>query len=189
MKKYFVVWLLICLSARLAMASDVALVEVQTVWARETETFTPDVDAYLAKNISSYVGLFAFVQAMENWAQGYGGLTVAPFPWLELGTGVGLEQGDNPWRFAENLWIGSGPVSFLGIVEHGGSGWWYKALGKYTFDSHFSAGVLAQRFAGVGLYGDFRFKLGQAPLFLWTAPLYEWEAKNLTLLSGAGFSF
>ena len=68
------------------------------------------------------------------------------------------------------------PFSLLGIVEHGGSGFWYQVPIKAQV-KNFGLGFFAQKFDGVGPRLDV---LINKTFSLWIAPLYDPEAEKFS---------
>ena len=53
-------------------------------------------------------------------------------------------------RFGGFLWTGVGQISLLILAEDGGSGYWYRAEGKYALTDALTVGILEERFNGPG---------------------------------------
>jgi hypothetical protein len=86
------------------------------------------------------------------WAQIYGGLSFYPAEWLGLSAGVGIEKDENPWRVAGSISaVGRGNTALL-IVEHGGSGFWYRAQYTRTVFSRLELGMFSRRYSPTGPY-------------------------------------
>jgi hypothetical protein len=91
------------------------------------------------------------------WAQIYGGLSSYPAEWLGLAASAGTETDENPWRVAATLSaIGRGNTALL-IVEHGGSGFWYRAQYTRTVLSRLELGVFSRRYSPTGPYLALKF--------------------------------
>jgi hypothetical protein len=86
------------------------------------------------------------------WAQMYGGPSYYPTPWLGLSAGVGIEKDEHPWRAAGTIAASGRGNSALLIVEHGGSGFWYRAQYTRTVGSRLELGVFSRRYSPTGPY-------------------------------------
>ena len=86
------------------------------------------------------------------WAQIYGGLSLYPMPWLGLSAGAGIEKDENPWRAAGSIAAAGRGNAALLLVEHGGSGFWYRAQYTRTVSSRWELGVFSRRYSPTGPY-------------------------------------
>ena len=114
-------------------------------------------------------GTFAWVFANESWAEGYGGLTYMPSPYLQLGFGLGLEQANNPWRIGSMIWIGKENWSVLSLFEAGGSGYWHQINAIYRLNRNIGIGLMKEEFTGIG--PRLELKIPQLPIQFWTSLL------------------
>ena len=119
-------------------------------------------------------GTFAWVFANESWAEGYGGLTYMPSPYLQLGFGLGLEQANNPWRIGSMIWIGKEDWSVLSLFEAGGSGYWHQINAIYRLNRTIGIGLMKEEFTGFG--PRLELTIPQLPIQLWVS-LLELEDK------------
>jgi hypothetical protein len=86
------------------------------------------------------------------WAQFYGGLSFYPARWLGFSAGAGMETDDNPWRAAASVAaFGRGHRALL-LIEHGGSGFWYRAQYARSVASRLELGVFSRRYSPTGPY-------------------------------------
>ena len=120
-----------------------------------------------------------------DWSEAYVGPTWNPIKGFSLGVAGGIESADAPWRAMTYSSISHGNLSLLGIVEYGGSGYWYKASATYGLGS-ISIGALAQRFDGVG--PRIAYAHSRSNLQIWAAPLYDPEEKAPKALLGLSWT-
>lgn len=142
----------------------------------ETRLLTTETQLELSENlfittsISGPFGGFVQVFGSRSWAELYGGLTLQPGPWLQIGLGVGVEQNDKPIRVGGFFWIGDNVNYFTRTeLEKGGSGVWYQSLGAYRPVSWFGAGYFLRKGEGLGPYVE--VLMPKPKLKFWAAPL------------------
>lgn len=140
------------------------------------------------------VGLFSWILGSKNWAEFHSGLTYQPFPWLQLGLGLGLEQAENPFRVGSFFWLGGDWWWIQTDIETGGSGLWYQSIGVFVKKNHdIEFGYFARSGEGIGPYLSHGLSRFGIPLKFWQAPLlYDPQTKQFGLLgisSGLEYSF
>jgi len=162
-------------------------------WLLTTETqFELSNALSVTTNINGPFGGFIQVLGSRSWAEIYGGLTLQPGPWLQLGLGIGLEQDNKPVRVGGFFWIGDNGKYFTRTdLEKGGSGVWYQSFGAYRPVTWFGAGYFLRKGEGLGPYVEV---IMQKPaLKFWAAPLIL-DLDTQTILfkgisSGASITF
>ncbi|MBI5901168.1 MAG: hypothetical protein HZB40_18350 [Rhodocyclales bacterium] len=108
---------------------------------RITETL-----AWIDGPIAGPVGWFVFAyQDSDGYREIYGGPTIRPLPWLELGLGMGRENEGNRHRRSAHFSIDGEIGSFAGYFENGASGPAHKLYLNYW----------ATHSLGIGLMEDF----------------------------------
>lgn len=118
---------------------------------------TPQVNVLVYGPLKGKLGWSVWSLTSESYSEATVSLTYAPAKWIEASGGLGLETADNPIRYAGSLWMGKNKWSFLAIQEGGGSGYWYRYLGKYEVTKTFAVGINSTRFLGVGPYAEKKF--------------------------------
>lgn len=120
-------------------------------------------------------GFFTYGELHRNWGQIYGGPTFSPASWLKVGTGIGIEETDNPTpiRFGSFLWVGNEKDSLFAVGNFGHSGYWWRAETNHRFSDWLGAGLFAQRDAGIG--PRLQVTIPKKPIMFWIAPTYFWE--------------
>ncbi len=98
------------------------------------------------------VGAYIWAQSGPGYSQVYGGPTVSPKPWLQVGGALGVERsGDNTsLRVGGFVWLGKNRVSNITLLEGAGSGFWYKNQTSLSLAKGVTASLVNQRFAGTG---------------------------------------
>ena len=114
-------------------------------------------------------GTFAWIIVNESWAEGYGGLTYMPYPFFQLGLGLGLEQANNPLRFGIIIWVGKKDWSVLTLLEDGGSGNWHQIKAIYRLNRYIGIGLMQEKFTGFG--PRLEVTIPQLPIQLWASLL------------------
>lgn len=136
---------------------------------------------------TQYFGVYSCIYASEPWGEAYCGPAVRPASWIEFGIAGGFEQDKNPWRLGSMLWVGYKRISFSGIAEKGGSGYYYSAKATFKLTGWLKAGVMSERFSGIGPRVD--FQIPHTPLTIWAAPLYDLELEKHNTLVALRASF
>jgi hypothetical protein len=113
------------------------------------------------------IGAFAWIFVNESWAEGYGGLTYMPSPYLQLGFGLGLERANNPWRIGNMIWVGKEDWSVLSLFEAGGSGYWHQINAIYHLNKNIGIGLMKEEFTGFG--PRLELTIPQLPIQLWVS--------------------
>lgn len=102
--------------------------------------------AWVDGSIAGTVGWFVFAyQDSEGYRELFGGPTIRPVPWLELGLGMGRENEGNRHRRSAHFSMDGEIGSFAGYFENGASGPAHKIYLNYW----------ARPSLGVGLMEDF----------------------------------
>ena len=98
------------------------------------------------------VGAYIWAQSGPGYHQIYGGPTISPKTWLQVGAAVGVEKdGDNVSpRVGAFVWFGKNRVSNIILLEGAGSGFWYKNQTSLSLPKGVTASLISQRFAGTG---------------------------------------
>lgn len=137
------------LPALALLASPPALAEWPNLWV-ETSVQRPqqgktinEVLAWVDGAIAGPVGWFVFAyHDSDGYRQIYGGPTLRPLPWLELGIGMGRENEGNrhrrSWHFSADGEIGS----FSGYFENGASGPSHKLYLNYWLTKSLGLGLM-----------------------------------------------
>jgi len=134
---------------------------------------TPLLNFYNTHDINKKVQVFAYCMIGKTYCEGYSGLAYSPRSWLQIGAGGGMETADSPWRIATFLWAGKGPVSAIAYYEYGGSGYWWLGKATYTINKTVTAGILGNRFTGVGPLVE--ISIPKTHFKIWGLPAYDFE--------------
>ena len=135
-----------------------------------------------------------------GWAEAYVGPEWTPFPWMTIGINAGVEQlaGEFDLRTAYTLWMGHGPINFLGIVEAGRAAYagdeaaiWYDLALKYTALPWLAVGIKDRRFAGVGPLAELTWPEANLTGWVAWAPIGNEKAEFITdrFMFGAKIGF
>lgn len=119
---------------------------------------TPEIHAYLKGPIRGKIGWTTWTLNNGSWSEALVGLYLTPTSWMEVSASAGIERDDEPARFGSSIWLGKGKVSFLGLVEKGGSGSWHKETLTYQATKRIGLGLLDQKFLGYGPYMEVAVK-------------------------------
>jgi hypothetical protein len=98
------------------------------------------------------VGAYIWAQSGPGYSQVYGGPTVSPKPWLQVGGALGVERSghNTSLRVGGFVWLGKNRVSNITLIEGGGSGFWYKNQTSLKISKGITTSLINQRFAGTG---------------------------------------
>lgn len=152
------------------------------------KTLAPSINMFTHVDLLKYFSITALVSLDDPLAEAYLGLSVKPFEWLVLGAGRGLEFCEiNPLapanqefsgRYLGNLWFGTEKFSFLGLFGQGvgKDNYLYKASLIYNISEEWSAGLVAWRFHGLGIKGQYKFI--DLPLTAFVFPAYDLDSKS-----------
>lgn len=133
---------------------------VELVLQPDSSATHPSGNLLLSKTFDNGLGVSAFAQVTEGWAQTYAGPTWTPVQWLELGLSAGFEQTAGSklgLRFGSSVWAGYKSFSFLGLAEFNpqalagdDSGVWFDLTPKYQTNSWLTIGAKYRRLVGLG---------------------------------------
>ena len=141
---------------------------IEPIVAITKQKSDPSIEGTFTRTFEkSPFGLSGFWWVTGGWAEGYGGPTYAPKPWLTLGTGVGLEQNNGfsklQARYNVNFTVSTAtktgfPILVAGSLEmntdtfhHGDTdGMWYDILATLTMHPNFTFGARGRRYIGFG---------------------------------------
>lgn len=115
---------------------------------------TPQLNVSVSGPLKGKIGWSLWTLTSKGWSEGYPSLTYAPAKWIEVSSGIGLETDDNPLRMGHSVFLDKDRWSLLAIYEHGGSGHWYRYLGKFQITKTIAVGVEKRRFFGTGFHTD-----------------------------------
>ena len=144
------------LLAMTLLASPFAVADGPNLWVEagvqrpQTGKTVTDVLAWADGKIGGPFGYFVFAyQDSDGYREIYGGPTIRPLPWLELGIGVGRENEGNCRRRSAHFSADGEIGSISGYFENGASGpshklylnyWLTKSLGLGLMDDSSSRG-------------------------------------------------
>lgn len=121
-----------------------------------------------SKKLTPSFGVFGWAVSNKSWGESLAGVLYEPAKWISFQAGGGIEEDKNPWRSTASVWFGGARGSMFSVIEYGGSGFWYKGVGKLSLGSSpISAGYYAQRFEGVGPYAEMQL----SHLMLYGSPI------------------
>lgn len=142
------------------------LAEAQVSGFTEIETTLSDPQKNLAvytgidEKLNEYWKLSSFFLVTNGWGEGYVGPTYSLGTSFSLNLSAGVEQGPNGLtpRYATSLWMMSGNLSFLGILEvdnavlskESNAGLWYDLNLNYQAKDWLSVGLKDRRPVGLG---------------------------------------
>jgi hypothetical protein len=112
--------------------------------------FLPQVNAMMTwrRAADDKVGIYFWTLTGKEYAEAIVGVSYSPAPWVEVSFGPGIEQDPELWRVNANLWVGKDGFSYLGIVETGATGFWYKTTVEIPVAPFVKVGGFAQKFKG-----------------------------------------
>jgi len=180
-------WAVVSVSAQ-ETSKISGFLESQTNFENGRGETSTGVNALVNVALTKKTGLYVFAQTSKGYSQVYAGPTYSPKPWIQFGTGVGVEQAKHPFRAGGFVWVGKGKVSNLLIVEKGatkGSGW-YKDILNVQVADRVGVGVISQRFLGTGLYGQVKLS---KHFLLWGAPTYDFASHKMKGTIGLRYNF
>lgn len=126
------------------------------------------------QDLSKKVGIFGWAQYGKSYRQAYGGLSVRPTSWLQVGAGTGVEQATSKARIAGFYFTSKGRFSSYGVYENGGSGYWYLAISTIAINKYLNFGSHSQAFIGHGV----RTEVKLPSIGRWTPsirPAFTWN--------------
>ncbi len=175
-----------------SLASPVFAQSSTSFWVEEQNIVSdsgssPWINGLVSHKLDEKLGIYAWFQIGEGWAQAYVGPTYSPSSWLQVGAGVGLEQADNPERFGTFVWMGRGRCSLLSLYEDGGGDHWYKSEFNVKATGWLGAGAIVQHMLGVGPRVE--LNIPGTPVMVWGAPLYDWSTGRFNGILAARVSF
>lgn len=134
-------------------------------WNTVSEAGTnPQLNVLVEGPLKGRLGWQSWTLTSGSWSEALVGLKFAPVKGVEVSGSLGLETHENSFRQGASVLLERGRVSLLSIHENGGSGYWYRYLGKYKVTDTFVIGVDSIRFAGTGPYLEYNFE----KVILWT---------------------
>ena len=110
---------------------------------------TPTIIGFLSSG-NKNVGIFGWFFVNQYWAESYVGPTIRIAPCLQIGTGVGLEQSNNPLRYGGFIGLGNAKYQSLTLLETGGSGFWYRVTVNCPIQKWCGIGAIAEKKLGGG---------------------------------------
>ncbi len=116
--------------------------------------------------VGEHIGVSATALITPAWSQVYAGPSFH-FGNLGFDFGVGMETDPLPVRVAATLhWT---PPSFdvIVLLEHGGSGFWYRSVAKVSLDP-FWVGAFAHEMDGIGPW----LSVSTHGFEMWVVPIY-----------------
>ena len=172
---------------------------VQNYWLRtegaQSQTLH-DFNVFMTGKLfgSKKLSFTGFFLSEKSWFEQLVGVDYAPNNWLSIGLSGGIENNPALYRLGASLWLGKGKMSWLTCLEKGdgGQNYWYKSTLAIETAKHFTAGILIQRFAGLGPYFEYHVAskvssgLRLAP---WLTPLYDLETGTGRVMAGFDFKF
>jgi hypothetical protein len=145
----------------------------------------PAIDGLVFRMLNGKVGVFSAFYVDRRYSEAYAGPGFAPWPWLMIGAGAGIEhapQASNAWRVGMVVWAGTEKLSLLTFAETGVNGPWGKAELTWRFLPWSTVGLQADSLVGVGPRLSYE-ALGGA-VSLWGAPLYDHGDRAINGLIG-----
>lgn len=133
------------------LESPAALADGPNLWV-ETALQRPqngkrisEVLAWVDGPISGPFGYFVFAyQSSDRYREIYGGPTIKPLPWLELGVGLGRENEGNGRRRSAHFSADGEIGSISGYFENGASGPSHKVYLNYWLAKSVGVGLMDQ---------------------------------------------
>ncbi len=158
------------------LASPLALADGPNLWV-EAVTQHPqkgknltEALAWVDGNITGPLGYFVFAYlASDGYREIYGGPTLKPLPWLELGVGMGRENEGDHRRHSAHFSADGDIGSIAGYFEDGASGPSHKVFLNYWLTHSVGIGLMDED-AGRGPRVVYR--LGEKAN-LWGAVLHD----------------
>ena len=169
--------MLMFLTVMTAFAGD-KFIFIATENRINTDGVTPSLIVFTDSKLADHWSVSTFSAVSTGYSQAYIGPVWKPNDQLALSVSAGIESSPSLWRVAAKaLYADKGFKGFV-ILEDGGTGPWYRVditerIGCFKF------GVLAKRYNGLGVRLGFAGKHFE----LWTAPLYDPEAKRPNLMA------
>lgn len=180
--------------ARAAEAEDVPKpwwIEAQAVSGKNNAS---KIIGWYERDFTDSIGMYVLVEkeSIDNYRQMYGGLTLKPFSWLQVGAGLGRETdsvGLNSSRRNMFFDLNWKDVNVFGTFENGGSGKWRKVTATYAINEKFGIGVMEETFLGDGARFEYNFKLEKQDIQLWGAILRDKNTGTSTIIFAVNIAF
>jgi hypothetical protein len=110
----------------------------------------------LERPISGQLGLAAYGEITEGWAQAYAGPSIKVSDNLNGWIGLGI-QNSGETRYGGALWAGKGKISLLYLYSGGGNaGPWHESYLGYRITSKVTCGLVENTGKGVGGRIDYK---------------------------------
>lgn len=101
MKKFIFLFVLILLSSAVFAEN---FIEDQMSFTKEGLAHQINVSAQ--GNLYGNIGWWVWALNSQYYAEATPGINYAPFPWVEIGIGYGIETADDPSRYGAYAWLG-----------------------------------------------------------------------------------
>jgi hypothetical protein len=131
------------------LASPLALADGPNLWVEagvqrpQAGKAVNEVLAWIDGPIAGPVGWFVFAyQDSDGYREIYGGPTIRPLPWLELGVGMGRENEGNRHRRSAHFSADGDIGSISGYFENGASGPSHKLYLNYWLTKSLGLGLM-----------------------------------------------
>lgn len=131
------------------LASPLALADGPNLWVEasvqrpQEGTGITETLAWIDGPIGGPIGWFVFAyQDSDGYREIYGGPTVKPLPWLELGVGIGRENEGNRHRRSAHFSADGEIGSISGYFENGASGPSHKLYLNYWLRNSLGIGLM-----------------------------------------------
>lgn len=145
------------------------------------------VNGGLSGSLNDTFGYYGFAQTLSNgYRQIYVGPNLKPFPWLELGVGVGKENAPASNRRNAYFLADNGKCSLFGAFENGGSGAFHKVVFNCRVSDSLGVGLMDQEFLGFGPRMEYSLNKN---LLLWGGVLRDNKTKTTNATFALTYNF
>lgn len=174
------------------LASPPALADGPNLWVEASVQHPEEGNGYteglawIDGHIGGPLGWFVFAYlASDGYREIYGGPTVRPLPWLELGVGLGWENEGNHRRRSAHFSVDGEIGSISGYYEDGASGPSHKLYLNYWLTESVGVGLMDDD-SGLGPRAVFR--LGDKAN-IWGAVLRDRSSDETNAIVAVNYQF
>lgn len=122
-----------------------------------------------------------------DYREAYAGPTWRPFPELQVGVGVGMENQPSSTRYNAFFDLNLKKIAIFGTFETGGSGPWHKVTAIYKITDTVGAGLMDETGFGIGPRAQYNIWKN---VQLWGAVFHNYtDTEKTTMMLAVNFSF
>ncbi|HPI67464.1 MAG TPA: hypothetical protein PKZ16_02915 [bacterium] len=155
--------------ALVAVATAQNFVEVQSGLTKPAGSdlkVANQIDISVGGSLVGKIGWWGWALISQYWAEAYAGPSLAPTSWCQMGLAYGIQNGADPNRYGSFIWLGKGPISFIGFYE-AGNGYWHRQIANCQVWKTLGVGALNETVVGVGRRTGPRVEFSSKKIKVW----------------------